>query len=245
MIVPCDLHNHSCLSPCGSLELSPALLAKLAKARGLGLVALTDHNSALNTPAFAVCAKREGLAALYGMEACSTEEVHVLCLFDTPEAAMDFGGMLSGFIQRFPYDPGRLGDQAVVDADDNILDLPDYYLGAALELGFAELCSLASDRGGLVIPAHIDRPVYGALTQLGFLPKGPYAAVEAVRPLPPGAAGGYPVITGSDAHYPEHVARRPFGLDLPEGWQYPDGRVNLDLVGEVLASGQARLPFGP
>jgi hypothetical protein len=245
MIVPCDLHNHSCLSPCGSLELSPALLARLAKERGLGLVALTDHNSALNTPAFAVCARREGLAALYGMEACSTEEVHVLCLFDTPEAAMDFGGLVLGFLQRFPYDAGRMGDQAVVDAEDNILDLPDYYLGAALELGFAELCTLASERGGLVIPAHIDRPVYGALTQLGFLPRGPYAAVEAVRPLPSGASAGYTVITGSDAHYPEHVGRRPFGLDLPLGWQSPDGRVDLTILGEALLAGRVRLPFSP
>jgi hypothetical protein len=209
------------------------------------LVALTDHNSALNTPAFAVCARREGLAALYGMEACSTEEVHVLCLFDSPEAAMDFGGLVLGFIPRFPYDAGRMGDQAVVDADDNILDLPEYYLGAALELGFAELCTLASDRGGLVIPAHIDRPAYGALTQLGFLPKGPYTAVEAIRPLPSGASGGYTVITGSDAHYPEHVARRPFGLDLPGDWRFPDGRVNLAILGDALAAGLVRLPFGP
>lgn len=244
MIVPCDLHNHSCLSPCGSLSLSPAVLARLARERGLGLVALTDHNSALNTPAFAACARREGLAALYGMEACSTEEVHVLCLFDSPEAALDFGGLIQGFIQRFPYDAGRMGDQAVVDADDNILDMPDYYLGSALELGFSELCGLASDRGGLVIPAHIDRPVYGALTQLGFLPKGPYAAVEAVRPLPEGVSQGYTVITGSDAHYPEHVGRRPFGLDLPQGWQTRDGRVNLGMVAAALVAGQVRLPFG-
>jgi len=245
MIVPCDLHNHSCLSPCGSLEMSPALLARLAREHGLGLVALTDHNSALNTPAFAVCARREGLAALYGIEACSAEEVHVLCLFDSPEAAMDFGGLILGFIQRFPYDASRLGDQAVVDEDDNVLELPDYYLGAALELGFAELCALASSRGGLVIPAHIDRPIYGALTQLGFLPDGPYAAVEAVRPLPPGVSGGYTVITGSDAHYPEHVARRPFGLDLPDGWQRPDGSVDLALLYDALKAGRVRLPSGP
>jgi hypothetical protein len=225
--------------------MSPSLMARLARERGLGLVALTDHNSALNTPAFAACARREGLAALYGMEACSAEEVHVLCLFDSPEAAMDFGGLVLGFLQRFPYDASRMGDQAVVDADDNVLDLPDYYLGAALELGFAELCALASDRDGLVIPAHIDRPLYGALTQLGFLPEGPYAAVEAVRPLPPEVLGGYTMVTGSDAHYPEHIARRPFGLDLPPGWQRPDGSVNLVLLGEALGTGRLRLPFAP
>ena len=245
MTITCDLHNHSCLSPCGSLEMSPALLARLARERGLGLVALTDHNSALNAPAFSVCARREGLAALYGMEACSAEEVHVLCLFETPEAAMDFGGLIMGFIPRFSFDARRMGDQAVVDADDNILEMPDYFLGAALELGFAELCALASDRGGLVIPAHIDRPLFGALAQLGFLPKGSYAAVEAIRPLPPNVAVGYTVVTGSDAHYPEHIARRPFGLELPEGWQRPDGSVNLAIIGEALVGGQVRLSFRP
>jgi hypothetical protein len=49
--------------------------------------------------------------------------------------------LILGFMQRFPYDASRMGDQAVVDADDNVLELPDYYLGAALELGFAELCA--------------------------------------------------------------------------------------------------------
>lgn len=222
--------------------MSPALVARLARERGLGLIALTDHNSALNTPAFAVCAGREGLAAIYGMEACSAEEVHVLCLFDTPEAAMDFGGLILGFMQRLPYDASRMGDQAVVDADDNVLDLPDYYMGAALELGFAELCNLASDRGALVIPAHIDRPYCGALAQLGFLPEGPYTAVEMVRPVS-SKSGGYTVVTGSDAHYPEHVARRPFGLNLPDGWRHPDGRVNLSILGDALTAGRVRLPI--
>ncbi len=242
MLVACDFHNHSCLSPCGSLEQSPAVLARLARERGLSLVALTDHNSVLNGPAFAVCAAREGLSALFGMEAASAEEVHVLCLFSELEAAIEFGEFIDGRLPRLPYDPAKMGDQVVVDADENVLDLPDVYLCGALDLGFDELCSAASARGALVIPAHIDRPMYGAIAQLGFLPAGPYAAVEAVRPVSAGASRGYTVITGSDAHYPEHIARRPFGLELPDGWD-SGGSVDLEAVRRALAAGRVRLPF--
>ena len=240
LTVRADLHNHSCLSPCGSLELSPAVLARLARERGLGLAALTDHNSARNAPAFGECARREGLAALYGMEAASAEEAHVLCLFASVEAALDFSGFLERHIPPLPYDSRLLGDQAVVDADENILDLPELYLGAALDLGWEELCAEADRRGALVIPAHIDRPAFGVLAQLGFLPEGPYAAVEALRPPSGDEARGYPVVSGSDAHHPEHVARRSFELDLPEDWRAPDGTVRLGVLREALAEGRCR-----
>lgn len=242
MVVACDLHNHSCLSPCGSLEQPPSVLARLARQRGLELVALTDHNSALNAPAFAVCAAREGIMALYGMEATTAEDVHVLCLFAEPAAALDFGAYLAARLPPLPYDPARMGDQIVVDADDMVLDQPDLYFGAALDLDYGALCDAAASRGALVIPAHIDRPLFGALAQLGFLPDGPYAAVEAVRPLPDGAARGYTVITGSDAHHPEHIARRPFGLELADGWN-ARGMVNLEAVRAALAGGLVSLPF--
>jgi hypothetical protein len=212
-----DLHNHSCLSPCASLELSPALLARRARERGLDLLALTDHNSALNCPAFEECCRREGLAPLFGAEASSLEEVHVLCLFATAAEALDFGAFLRDLLPPLPYDPEKLGDQVVVDADEGILELPDYYLGAAVALGFEDLCVEAAARGGLVVPAHVDRPMFSISSQLGFLPPGPYAAVESMREPAPELTLGLPVISGSDAHYPEHVGRRAFRIDLPEG----------------------------
>lgn len=244
MLVACDFHNHSCLSPCGSLEQSPAVLARLARARGLELVALTDHNSALNAPAFAECASREGLQALFGMEATSTEEVHVLCLFSELKAALDFSAFIAGHLPHLRFDPAKLGDQVVVDADEHVLDQPETYLGAALDLGFDQLCETAASWGALVIPAHIDRPLFGAISQLGFLPEGPFSAVEAVRPLSASAARSYTVITGSDAHYPEHIARRPFALELPVGWN-SGTQVALDTIRQALEAGRVRLPFSP
>ncbi len=60
-------------------------------------------------------------------------------------------------------------------------------------------------------------------SQLGFVTDGPWSALECVR-LPPAVdTRGYALITSSDAHYPEHVARRPFLLDAQIAELAPDG----------------------
>lgn len=243
MMIRCDFHNHSCLSPCGSLDMSPSFIARSYASKGVEIVGISDHNSALNSPAFHICARREGIAALYGVEATSSEEAHLLCLFSDPEEALDFGAYLEKFIPPIPYNAEQMGDQVVVDEDDNVIDLPELFFGSALFLSWDELCHDVQMRGGLVIPAHIDRPYFGVIAQLGFLPDGPYDAVETVRPLNAGEARNYPVICSSDAHYPEHTARRPFALELEPGWKLPDGRVRLDSIRNALAGGRIRLPF--
>ncbi len=243
MTVLSDFHNHSCLSPCGSLEMSPRVLARAARAKGLELVALTDHNSARNAPAWLDCARAEGIVPLFGMEMTTAEEVHVLCIFADPDAALGFGRVLEGNLLPLPYDAVVLGDQVVVDKDENILEMPDHYLGSSLTMGYDEVCRIASETGALVIPAHIDRPMFGVISQLGFLPEGPYAAVELVRAPVEGSAKGYTVITGSDAHYPENVGRRPFILELDAGWKTSDGLADLGRIRASLVSGRVRPGF--
>ncbi|MDA8426872.1 MAG: PHP domain-containing protein [Treponema sp.] len=229
-----DLHNHSCLSPCASLEMSPSALCRIARERGLGVLALTDHNSARNCPAFAEACGREGLAPLFGIEACSVEEVHVLCIFETLDEVLDFGAYLEERLPTLPYDPAKLGDQVVVDVDENVLELPQRYLGAALSLGFGELCRAAADRGALVIPAHVDRGMFSVSSQLGFLPPGPYDAVEAVRRPAAALTRGLAAVSGSDAHYPGQIAARPFVVDMPEELTAPRPRGGSERFGPAL-----------
>ena len=50
-----DLHVHSCLSPCGDDDMTPGNIAGMAVVNGLQIVALTDHNSTKNCPAFYAC----------------------------------------------------------------------------------------------------------------------------------------------------------------------------------------------
>jgi PHP family Zn ribbon phosphoesterase len=286
-----DLHNHSCLSPCGSLELSPRRLAELGAARGLAVMALTDHNSSLNCPAFAVVCRRFGVIPIFGMEATTSEEIHALCLFTSLEASMAFNEYAYSVLMPFPNDPEKTGDQVYVDAEDNIQGEVEYYLINPLDLSIDALGGKAAENGGLVIPAHVDRPAFSMTSQLGVVVDGPWAAVECVRippmlndvPLEPVQnlefwrckrqnftlqaqsnrrfaepgnrdfcgllaakihnlnglldTRGYPLTTSSDAHYPEHVARRPFELDigveelLPGG---PGGEADLEALRRAL-----------
>lgn len=211
-----DLHNHSCLSPCGSLDLSPRVLVERAAKLGIELLALTDHNTAANCPAFAKLCAHYHIVPLFGMEATTREEVHVLCLFDTLEKALTFDEQIYSLLPPFPNDPQRMGDQVIVNEEDEIEGKVDVYLGSALNLGLDDIGPLVEQVGGLVIPAHVDRPTFSMTSQLGFVSPGPWAALECIR-LPPAVDTlGYPLITSSDAHYPEHVGRRPFSLPLDE-----------------------------
>ena len=58
-----DLHLHSCLSPCGSEDMTPANLAAMCALAGLDIVALTDHNTCGNCAAFCRAAEERSLAA--------------------------------------------------------------------------------------------------------------------------------------------------------------------------------------
>jgi len=223
-----DLHNHSCLSPCGSLELSPSRLLTLAAGRGLRVMALTDHNSSLNCRAFAKLCPRFGIIPVFGMEATTSEEIHALCLFTGLEAALAFGEYAYSILAPFPNDPDKVGDQVYVDENDDIEGEVERYLLGPLALSIEEIGAKVAEYSGIVIPAHVDRPAFSMSSQLGVVTSGPWAAVECVR-LPPVANGapldtlGYPVITSSDAHYPEHVGRRPFGLDVDADELQPGG----------------------
>jgi PHP family Zn ribbon phosphoesterase len=251
-----DIHNHSCLSPCGSLDLPPSYLAELAAAKGVQVLALTDHNSSLNCPAFKVHCKRLGIIPLFGMEATTQEEIHVLCLFANLEASLAWSEYAYSILMPFPNDPEKTGDQVYVDENDNIEGEVEYFLPNALDLSIEYLGGKAAEYGGIIIPAHVDRSAFSMWSQLGAVSPGPWAAVECVR-LPPKVfdqntgqlhnAGilldtlGYPLTTSSDAHYPEDVGRRPFELDITAEELQPGGK-GTDVDMEAFKTALGRRP---
>jgi hypothetical protein len=217
MDIKIDLHNHSCLSPCGDLSMSPLKMAQRAVETSLGLMALTDHSAALNCPAFAITAARHGLIPLFGLELNSREEVHLLAIFPTPQRALAFGTLIAALIPELPWDPGIFGDQVIVDENEFVIALKeDVWLAGALVEGFEDLAVLANRMGALVIPAHVDRSMYSVHSQLGFLPPGPYDAVESIRVPEKQLKGDHCVVSGSDAHYPEQIGKRPTVVNLPD-----------------------------
>jgi len=215
-----DLHNHSCLSPCGSLEMSPKILAETAAALKIRILALTDHNSARNLPAFRICCMNNGILPVFGLEITSAEEAHVVGLFGDLDTALEMGEYVESRLPTIKGDAHLFGDQIWVDENEFILGETSKALFAATDLSIDDIVEAVHRRRGIVFPAHIDRPVFSIVMQLGFLPDLPYDAVECVNPGCSIDTLGLPVITNSDAHYPEDIGKRPTRWELDEiSWE--------------------------
>lgn len=206
-----DLHIHSCLSPCANLEMSPGEIVRRAVEAGMDGIALTDHQSARNTPAIAECARRAGLKCLYGLEVCTAEEVHTLALFDTVGQAMEMTEWVYAAMPKRVNDPDVFGDQPVVSWDDGIEDMEWRILALGCRKTIPETAAKCRELGGAYVAAHIDRPNFSVYSQLGGIPQGCFDAVELSRTADEGAwrpkAQGYAVIRSSDAHNLDDVAK--------------------------------------
>ena len=215
----CDLHMHSCLSPCGSDDMTPANLCGMAMLKGLQMIALTDHNTARNLPAAKACADAYGLLLIPGMEITTREEVHLLGYFPTVEKAMAFGEFLREHLPKKKNKPSFFGNQLVMDKDDNVIAEEDALLIGATDLSLDALVKLIREAGGVPVPAHINRGSNGLLINLGFVPEElDLTAVEVYRDLPCAHTPqeGRVVLHSSDAHYLGDIYEASETIELPD-----------------------------
>jgi hypothetical protein len=194
--------------------MSPGAIVRRAQATRLDAIALSDHNCGFNLPAFGEICEREGMPCLYGLEATSAEEAHILCLFDRLEEAMDWGGRVYDSLPDIPNQPGRFGDQHIVDAQEEILGFAEKFLISASAFSVSEIVEQVHALGGLCIPAHIDRRVYGIVSQLGFLPDEPFDAVELTQKGRRSLARDYPIVRNSDSHELKTIGKTFTELDI-------------------------------
>ncbi len=195
--------------------MGPRTIAQRARELGLGIIGLTDHNCARNTPALEAICRELGLGFIPGLEVTTREEAHCLALFPDSAAALAFGEVIASRQPKVPNKPELTGDQIVVDSEEYVVEEYPWWLHAPTDIAWEELGELIHRHGGLWIPAHIDRPHGGVIQQLGFLPRAAYDAVEVVSRDFSGETWGRPVVRHSDAHAPEHIGRR--------WWELPDG----------------------
>jgi len=193
--------------------MSPSRLVKEAVVKGIQVLALTDHNTARNTPTFERICQSVGILPLCGLEITTVEELHCLALFSTSQQAIDMGILVESLLPRVLNRPEKWGDQVVVDEEENITAEVEIFLGSATSLSLSELGQEIHRRGGLFIPAHIDRASQSIFSQIGYLPQLPYDALE-IRKFPPNIETGHTTLVyGSDAHYPENVGQRTCWID--------------------------------
>jgi hypothetical protein len=215
MRIKADLHIDSTLSPCGSLEMSPAAIVQRAAELGLDVIAVTDHNSVENSFYAAEATRKLPLRVLFGMEAQTREDVHILCLFAERSESESFYGEIYPLLPNVANNPDYFGDQVVVDAQDNIVRSEEKLLMNGLDLSLTELVERVRQHNGRVIPSHVESLTFGLLPVLGVLPLELADALlevshgccfeEAVRIFPELARRR--LIGNSDAHYLADIGR--------------------------------------
>ncbi len=219
-----DLHMHSCLSPCGDMEMTPANLVGLAALGGLDAIALTDHNITLNVPAAVRAGKEYGITVVPGMELETVEEVHVVCLFPDLEKLDEFQKLVTESYTQIPNKPEIFGEQVIMDENDEILGYYPNMLLSPTGLSIDEAIPMVLEMGGIAYPAHVDRDSFSVLSNLGAMPfdyplefaeisyECDLDALYEKFPL----MKKYTLIHASDAHYPQFIADPGALLEVSE-----------------------------
>ncbi|MEW5981410.1 MAG: ATP-binding protein [Acidobacteriota bacterium] len=209
-----DMHVHTCLSPCGDLDMHPSAIVDAGAGANLHGLAVCDHHAADNLPAVQRAGKARGLAVLPGMEITTEEEVHLLALLPDATAAGVLQARVSAVL------PGRnvpdiFGLQVIANERAEVLGFNESRLAGATTWNLERAVDEIHRVEGLAIAAHADRERSGIVGQLGFVPPGlalDAIEVSAATTFDLGRARlglplGLPVVTGSDAHDPASLGR--------------------------------------
>jgi len=217
----CDLHIHTCLSPCAELDMYPRAVVEKSLAEGLDVIAICDHNAMENVQFVLKSAEGKPLTVLPGMEITSSEEVHLLAFFDKLEDLMN--------IQNIIYDhlPGEnrekiFGVQTIVNSTDELVGVNRRFLLGSTEIPLLEIIDHIHHFGGLAIASHIDRGSFSIISQLGFIdPDINLDALEVTKRTGiKGARSKYPelshfpIVVSSDAHYINDIGQGVTSMSL-------------------------------
>lgn len=213
-----DLHLHSCLSPCGDDEATPDSIAGMGELNGLDIMALTDHNTSKNCPAFFKAAKRHGIIPLAGMELTTAEDIHLVCLFDKLDNAIAFSEYIESRRISIKNRTDIFGNQLICDDEDNIIGTEENLLTNATTVSLDQAPELVKQFGGVCYPAHIDRQANGIIAVLGAFPEKPYFPIAEVHESAKvdefAERYGKRIVLSSDAHYLWDIREKNAFLEL-------------------------------
>lgn len=227
MKIKYDFHIHTALSPCALEEMSPNNIVNMALISELDAIAITDHNSAGNVETTLKVAKDTDLVVIPGMEVETKEEIHVVCLFSDLNSVYNMQKMIYEHLPMLKNKPKVLGKQLLFDTDDEIIGEEERLLSFATSLSFEEVIELTWKNGGIAIPAHIDRPSYSVISNLGMLPPNERLTYLEVSKYGDyiklcNQYNAYHVIQSSDAHELGHIGECIQSMDIDINQLTPD-----------------------
>ena len=196
----------------------PELVFAQALKKGVQILAITDHNSTRNLPAFLRLCPPE-LWVIPGMEVQTKEEIHLICLFPRLEPAMEWGKTVRALLPSIKNEKGYFGSQIILNENGAADGEEEVLLLNSIDLSLEETVAQVRRLGGLIYPAHINRPAFSIISQIGFIPEGlefkvleisPRACVEQLGQQYP----DYTLVRASDAHYLEQIGVQASSLKL-------------------------------
>ena len=204
-----ELHTHTVLSPCASIEMIPPLIISEALSKNIDILAITDHNSIANVQAVMDAAHGTGITIIPGIELQTREEIHSICLFDTMQQAQSFYDIILPAFPDIQNNSDFFGEQFVVDKTGDFIRREERLLISSANLTLSEAFHAVNWAEGLLIPAHVDRSTYGLFPTLGFVPDDiELEILEISKLLDPLDAlqkfpqlSGYQIIQNGDAHF--------------------------------------------
>jgi len=165
-----DLHIHSVLSPCADRDMLPQCIVLEAWEKNIGLIAVTDHNACDNVEVTVTLGEKFGIWVIPGLEVETREEVHLLSFFPSLSQLYDFNQEIEKFLPLIPLKKEVWGEEWIISEEGEIKEKKRNLLVHPLDLSVEQVVDRVRNRGGIVIPAHVDRRSYSIISQLGFIP---------------------------------------------------------------------------
>jgi len=204
-----DLHIHTVLSPCGDFSMAPKKIIERAKLNNIDIIAITDHHIVENYPAVKYWGDKMGIIVLPGMEIQTKEEVHVIGIFEDYIYALNFQEYIWKYLPDLKNDENLFGIQVVVNEKEEVERIEERLLSTSINISIENVIDMIRNERGISILAHVDKPVYSIISNLGFIPEFLYYdAIEISRNKSPEKfwqeypyLRDKPLIISSDAHF--------------------------------------------
>ncbi len=223
-MIKCNLHMHSCLSPCGSLYMSPPLVINELKKNKFNIVALTDHNSSKNYDYFSKLGEKNDILIFPGIEVQTNEDIHFNLIFPNNIVSNKWDAYVYNHMKDIKNNPEFFGYQVIVNDKEQIITEVERLLLQSTDFDLNNLLKKASDEKLLYFPTHLHSSSYAICTVLGFLPeirdrygelliKTVEIAIEDIyNEKFDEYSQNYTIITNSDAHYIKDINSKFFNI---------------------------------
>lgn len=202
--------------------MTPPAIVQRAIQRGLSMIAICDHNTAGNTLSTQK-AGGKNISIIAGMEITTAEEVHVLGLFPSPEKASKAAQeVLLSLPEAGPLS-SQPWEQALMDEKGALVGLEERMLVASARFTLSESVDLIKRYRGLAVAAHVDRPSFGIIGQLGIFPEN--VRFDALEISTAGRASGrhmmfdslgMSLLCSSDSHFLDDIGSGCTVLEILE-----------------------------